>query len=156
MNCPKCKNPIEDRATICEWCGEKINSNFSQKFEIYHLLRKLIEKGGFMIIHLNEDHNYYIQVSVHLDRKDFWLEAVSNYFIDPRDPQWQLNQNQHNRLIELGWNDAPPDSNYYREESRSCSKESLIEIVQLIEITAKDIYGVREINYDLITLELDE
>ena len=24
MNCPKCKNPIEDNATICEWCGSNI------------------------------------------------------------------------------------------------------------------------------------
>ncbi|MDR0828555.1 MAG: zinc ribbon domain-containing protein [Prevotellaceae bacterium] len=21
MNCPKCKNPIEDNSTACEWCG---------------------------------------------------------------------------------------------------------------------------------------
>jgi hypothetical protein len=21
MNCPKCKNPINDNATVCEWCG---------------------------------------------------------------------------------------------------------------------------------------
>ena len=21
MNCPKCKNPIEENATVCEWCG---------------------------------------------------------------------------------------------------------------------------------------
>ena len=21
MICPKCKNPIEDSATVCEWCG---------------------------------------------------------------------------------------------------------------------------------------
>ena len=24
MKCPKCKNPIEDTATICEWCGFQI------------------------------------------------------------------------------------------------------------------------------------
>lgn len=24
MNCPKCKNPIENNATICEWCGYEI------------------------------------------------------------------------------------------------------------------------------------
>lgn len=27
MNCPKCKNPIEDNVIICEWCGWKIISN---------------------------------------------------------------------------------------------------------------------------------
>jgi endogenous inhibitor of DNA gyrase (YacG/DUF329 family) len=24
MNCPNCKNPVEDNATVCEWCGVSI------------------------------------------------------------------------------------------------------------------------------------
>jgi len=27
MNCPKCKNPIEDNAAVCEWCGAEITKN---------------------------------------------------------------------------------------------------------------------------------
>jgi hypothetical protein len=24
MNCPQCKNPIQDNTTECEWCGHKL------------------------------------------------------------------------------------------------------------------------------------
>ena len=27
MNCPNCKNPVQENATECEWCGGKINSS---------------------------------------------------------------------------------------------------------------------------------
>ena len=27
MNCPTCKNPIEGRSTICEWCGNSLHIN---------------------------------------------------------------------------------------------------------------------------------
>ncbi len=26
MNCPNCKNPIQDNANECEWCGSEIKS----------------------------------------------------------------------------------------------------------------------------------
>ena len=26
MNCPNCKNPIQETASDCEWCGSKIKS----------------------------------------------------------------------------------------------------------------------------------
>jgi hypothetical protein len=29
MNCPNCKNPIEDNASICEWCGENIPNSYN-------------------------------------------------------------------------------------------------------------------------------
>jgi hypothetical protein len=28
MTCPNCKNPIQDDSVECEWCGNKIISNF--------------------------------------------------------------------------------------------------------------------------------
>ncbi len=27
MNCPNCKNPIQENATECEWCGIAVNFN---------------------------------------------------------------------------------------------------------------------------------
>ena len=27
MNCPQCKNPIQDNATECEWCGSNLNKS---------------------------------------------------------------------------------------------------------------------------------
>ncbi|MDR3236743.1 MAG: hypothetical protein LBT48_08505 [Prevotellaceae bacterium] len=33
MNCPKCKNPIEDNATICEWCGATIINTDNKPIE---------------------------------------------------------------------------------------------------------------------------
>jgi hypothetical protein len=29
MNCPKCKNPIKDNATVCEWCGASVRPDES-------------------------------------------------------------------------------------------------------------------------------
>ena len=53
MNCPKCKNPIEDSATVCEWCGEKITSNVDSQTttnnfynEIQNLLNGKISYNG--------------------------------------------------------------------------------------------------------------
>jgi len=31
MNCQKCKNPINDNATVCEWCGAVCISQKNQK-----------------------------------------------------------------------------------------------------------------------------
>jgi hypothetical protein len=28
MNCSSCKNPVQENATECEWCGGKINSSY--------------------------------------------------------------------------------------------------------------------------------
>ena len=33
MNCPKCKNPVNDDSQECEWCGAKINKKNTQKNE---------------------------------------------------------------------------------------------------------------------------
>ena len=33
MNCPKCKNPIEDNALICEWCGVLISNEVQKNTE---------------------------------------------------------------------------------------------------------------------------
>jgi len=27
MNCPKCKNPIEDSAALCQWCGAVVENS---------------------------------------------------------------------------------------------------------------------------------
>jgi hypothetical protein len=44
MNCPNCKNPIEDNTNICEWCGEMVQNNAEPisniDNEIYCLLDK--------------------------------------------------------------------------------------------------------------------
>ena len=31
MNCPNCKNPIQDNYTECEWCGNKIIASIQEK-----------------------------------------------------------------------------------------------------------------------------
>jgi hypothetical protein len=33
MNCPKCKNPIEDNAIDCEWCGSIIKAETGNEVE---------------------------------------------------------------------------------------------------------------------------
>jgi len=33
MNCPNCKNPIADYATICEWCGANYVNKNEKKFQ---------------------------------------------------------------------------------------------------------------------------
>ncbi|MDR3236744.1 MAG: hypothetical protein LBT48_08510 [Prevotellaceae bacterium] len=45
MNCPKCKNPIEDNATVCEWCGATIVNNITPQFHPF-----IVEKSFIMII----------------------------------------------------------------------------------------------------------
>ncbi len=37
MNCPKCKNPIQDDSVECEWCGNKIIPDFQP---VYPKLKK--------------------------------------------------------------------------------------------------------------------
>ena len=27
MNCPNCKNPIQESSSLCEWCGNPVNNN---------------------------------------------------------------------------------------------------------------------------------
>jgi len=31
MLCPKCKNPIDDNATVCEWCGADFATEETEK-----------------------------------------------------------------------------------------------------------------------------
>ena len=33
MNCPNCKNPIENSANVCEWCGYEIVKK-EEKYDI--------------------------------------------------------------------------------------------------------------------------
>ena len=40
MNCPKCKNPIDDNATVCEWCG---TSFVTKELETKKLETKYLE-----------------------------------------------------------------------------------------------------------------
>jgi len=46
MNCPKCKNPINDNASECDWCGAKILGEViikeKSKIEIFESNKKLI------------------------------------------------------------------------------------------------------------------
>lgn len=34
MNCPKCKNPIEDNVNVCEWCGVTITSQKASEYNL--------------------------------------------------------------------------------------------------------------------------
>jgi len=74
MNCPNCKNPINETATFCEWCGAQVIINSSQKtdeptsvkyypqsdtfYGTVHLLVKLamraIQERGWTIVQVNE------------------------------------------------------------------------------------------------------
>lgn len=56
MNCPKCKNPIEDNATVCEWCGG-------------------------IIIKINQTINSDVGISSDPDTLIKAYEAVINYWI---------------------------------------------------------------------------
>ena len=62
MNCPTCKNPINDNSTECEWCGAKINLSkgnvidSSKRIKAYNLKTK--EKNAAMydaVIRKNKD-----------------------------------------------------------------------------------------------------
>jgi len=33
MNCPKCKNPIEDNAAFCQWCGAVVDNSVIENQE---------------------------------------------------------------------------------------------------------------------------
>ncbi len=55
MNCPNCKNPIQDNSTECEWCGCDINStipinNFESKYIVNFFLLKIPYGGRKNII----------------------------------------------------------------------------------------------------------
>ena len=44
MNCPNCKNPIQDNSTECEWCGNALNSSTLEKI---FLVEEIKNKWGF-------------------------------------------------------------------------------------------------------------
>ena len=50
MNCPKCKNPIEDNATICEWCGASCVSKGTWEKELNKRQVELQAKNGCLFV----------------------------------------------------------------------------------------------------------
>ena len=43
MNCPKCKNPVEENASICEWCGANCaTKQINTKVKINYWVRKTL------------------------------------------------------------------------------------------------------------------
>jgi len=45
MNCQKCKNPIDDNATVCEWCGASVNLEEKQITSLDAELLSLLVNG---------------------------------------------------------------------------------------------------------------
>ena len=77
MNCPNCKNPIQDNYTECEWCGGKINpSKNNKKIENSIVLTLKLKKtkgyGEHEVLRLFIN-NYFIERFILKDGIDYTL-----------------------------------------------------------------------------------
>jgi hypothetical protein len=75
MNCPNCKNPIQDNYTECEWCGGKINpSKNNKKIEdsivLTFKLKKTKGYGEHEVLRLFIN-NYFIERFILKDGIDY-------------------------------------------------------------------------------------
>jgi hypothetical protein len=139
----------------CTHCGKELNLEniFSQQSDIYNILKKIMLEDGdnnFIIIALNDD--YFLQAAAYKETNELIFEAVSNKFLSP---EKCLNEIQQNGLVNLGW--KAPDSkheNYYFGVD-FISDKSLIGAVELITKTAREIYGVNEINHKMLTINIE-
>ena len=45
MNCPNCKNPIQENSSTCEWCGFTINESKSKEYDLDANLLEICKMG---------------------------------------------------------------------------------------------------------------
>jgi ribosomal protein L7/L12 len=50
MKCPNCKNPIDDNAIVCEWCGYRVQKIDNDKTEFNVILRSFDSTKKIAII----------------------------------------------------------------------------------------------------------
>ena len=118
---------------------------------ITEALKQVLNQGGdnnFFVVQL--DANFYIQVAGTKGSPKVILEAVSNEFL-PKNKQ--LTKTQHDRLIQLGW-ELPKDSNYTMDISIRTSEE-IAKTVELIQLTASEVYNTKVITDLMLELSLD-
>jgi hypothetical protein len=51
MNCPSCKNPIQDNTTECEWCGRKLSNNVAiidSTSDVDMVLLEMLKQGTLL------------------------------------------------------------------------------------------------------------
>lgn len=148
------KMKIESKLN-CPHCGQELDLDniFSQQNTLYNLLKKLMNEGGndnFLVIQLDE--NYYIQAASSKGSLSLLCEAVSNKYLPPHK---ELNTVQHQRLLALGWNTPNPSSENYWTDTPLITDEVIVQTVQRISATMKEVYGFNGLNNNMITLNLE-
>lgn len=119
---------------------------------LHNTLKRLIEEGGeynFLIINLGE--TYYIQVAGEYFSSRLLFEVVSNHYL-PSDKK--LDTSLQKKILELGWEAPQKEGNYTFRKSIN-SKEEHNDCIAFIEKTAKEIYGIDEIESAMIELNLE-
>lgn len=102
-------------------------------------LRRIQQEGGrgnFVIFTVDEQKNYYIQISAVCGQPTFSAEAVSNTFLNP---EFALDDRQIERLKALGWQ-ANPGHNFFRDDWQAFDVVERTEIAEEVMRTLIEVY----------------
>jgi hypothetical protein len=90
MNCPKCKNPIEDNVAVCEWCGancvSQIDNLSTQEKETNGLddeLIALLSKHSFpngKLLNIHPAKNLYQETTGKSNGESIYYVSRLNFF----------------------------------------------------------------------------
>ncbi len=115
-------------------------------------LRRLLNEGGegnYLVVVLDEEKNYYVQVAGRCGGDGVSVEAVSN---DSLEPRHALGDDQVGRLTSLGW--EQPDAevpNFHRTMDVTTDGDYTV-VAQLLMQTLIEVYGMGRddvIDFDL-------
>ncbi len=119
---------------------------------LYNSLKRLSREGGnhnFVIIKLSRQ--YYIQIACEFGSNHFLFEAVSNYYLSIRK---QLSTTLQEAIVDLGWKIPEGKGNYSIETDINLDEDYTF-YIDLIRNTAKEIYGIDNIQEDMIDVYLE-
>jgi len=117
---------------------------------ITEALQQLLNEGGdhnCFMLQLNKD--FYLQIAGTKGSPLLILEAVSNKFL-PKNKQ--LTKKQQDHLIRLGWELS--ESNYTMQRLIQTSAD-VVGTVEVIQLTAAEVYDTKVIDQHMIELSLD-
>ncbi len=123
------------------------------KTALHTALQRLLSEGGsqnFMIIHLDTD--YYMQMAARSGSPEVLLESVSNHYLAS---QKQLGWAAQQKMIELGWNVPQQKEENYSIQAFIDSSAAQHKYITLLEETAKNVFGISEIQDAMIELVLE-